>query len=354
MSTPSIADMRNRASCVQPPICTENGPRSSFTSRTLWYFGRTTRTSWPSAPISFGRLPATSPRPPTFASGYASADANRIFMGPRLDLHVLLKRAARGVRTARYMAGRAVVARVRTMTATRQDTEDRAHVAIREFRPEDYPGITEVCNLVDPDYPSTEAELREEDRTWDRGKFVQVRYVAEEADTGKAVALAEYNHQPWSFDPRRFSIWIGVRPDRQGRGVGGALYDRVVEDLRSHGANALRSWAREDRAESVRFLEKRGFRELERAWESRLDMKAFDPARFADRAAVPAGIDVVSLAEELARDPEVFRRVHAFGAVAGVDVPRLDPYTPPEYETWRRNLNGPWSLPGGFFLPKGT
>jgi len=238
------------------------------------------------------------------------------------------------------------------MTATRQDTEDRAHVAIREFRPEDYPGITEVCNLVDPDYPSTEAELREEDRTWDRGKFVQVRYVAEEADTGKAVALAEYNHQPWSFDPRRFSIWIGVRPDCQGRGVGGALYDRVVEDLRSRGANALRSWAREDRAESVRFLEKRGFRELERAWESRLDMKAFDPARFADRAAVPAGIEVVSLAEELARDPEVFRRVHAFGAVAGVDVPRLDPYTPPEYETWRRNLNGPWFLPEAFFLAK--
>src|SRR5439155_26451384 len=27
------------------------------------------------------RLPATSPRPPTLASGYASADANRIFIG---------------------------------------------------------------------------------------------------------------------------------------------------------------------------------------------------------------------------------------------------------------------------------
>src|SRR5438552_4138360 len=41
----------------------------------------TIRTSWPSAVRAFGRLPATSPRPPTLASGYASADANRIFIG---------------------------------------------------------------------------------------------------------------------------------------------------------------------------------------------------------------------------------------------------------------------------------
>src|SRR2546427_4354416 len=41
----------------------------------------TTRTSWPSAVRAFGKLPATSPRPPTLARGYASAEANRIFIG---------------------------------------------------------------------------------------------------------------------------------------------------------------------------------------------------------------------------------------------------------------------------------
>jgi GNAT superfamily N-acetyltransferase len=238
------------------------------------------------------------------------------------------------------------------MTATRQDTKGQAHVAIREFRPEDYPGITEVCNLVDPDYPSTEAELREEDAMWDREKYVQVRYVAADAGTGAIAALAEYNHMPWSFDPGRFSAWIGVRPDRQGRGIGGALYDRLLEDFRRRGATALRTWAREDRAESMRFLEHRQFKELERAWESRLDLKAFDPARFADRADMPTGVEIVTLADELARDPEALRRVYELGKVLGPDVPRLDPSTSPEFESWRKHVKGPWFLPEAWFLAK--
>src|SRR5207302_10824355 len=40
----------------------------------------TIRTSWPSAVRAFGRLPATPPRPPNLARGYASAEANRIFI----------------------------------------------------------------------------------------------------------------------------------------------------------------------------------------------------------------------------------------------------------------------------------
>src|SRR6267143_2019880 len=38
------------------------------------------RTSWPRAFRAFGKLPATSPKPPTFARGYASAEAKRIFI----------------------------------------------------------------------------------------------------------------------------------------------------------------------------------------------------------------------------------------------------------------------------------
>ncbi|MEK6851987.1 MAG: GNAT family N-acetyltransferase, partial [Candidatus Thermoplasmatota archaeon] len=130
------------------------------------------------------------------------------------------------------------------MTATPQEARERARIAIREFRPEDYAGITDVSNLVDPDYPSTETEVREEDAMWDRKKYVQVRYVTADAGTGAIVALAEYNHMPWSFDPRRFAMWIGVRPDRQGQGIGRALYMRLLEDFRARGASALRSWVR--------------------------------------------------------------------------------------------------------------
>ena len=239
-----------------------------------------------------------------------------------------------------------------SMAHAQEGTLHRPSARVREFRPEDYAAITNVYNAVDPDYPSTEGEVRQEDDQWDREKYVQVRYVAADAGTGAIAALAEYNHMPWSFDPRRFSAWIGVRPDRQGQGIGSGLYDRLFEDFRARGATSLRVWAREDRAVSIAFLQHRGYRELERAWESRLDLTAFDLSPFADRAIVPSGIEVVTLAEELAKDPEALRKVYAFDALVSLDTPRLDPHTTPEYDVWRSHATGPWFLPEAFFLAK--
>ncbi|HEV8594264.1 MAG TPA: GNAT family N-acetyltransferase [Thermoplasmata archaeon] len=238
------------------------------------------------------------------------------------------------------------------MAATREGTVQRPSVAIRPFAPEDYGALTELYNLVDPEYPGTELEVREEDAQWDRDRFVQARYVAVDPETGALLGSAEYNHMPWSYDPRRFSVWIGVRPDRQGRGIGRALYEQVRTDLRARGANALRSWAREDRAESIAFLGHRDFQELERAWESRLDMGAFDPKEFGHRTRVRAGIEIVTLAAELERDPDSMRRVYELIDVISPDTPRLDPYTSPGFEAWRRHLQGPWFLPEAFFLAK--
>jgi len=239
-----------------------------------------------------------------------------------------------------------------SMVATREHTMHRASVHVRAFQPEDYAAITDVYNRVDPDYPSTETEVREEDAMWDRDTYVQVRYVAANPHTGELVGVAEYNHMPWSFDPGRFMAWIGVRPDRQRLGIGAVLYDRLLEDFRARRATALRTFAREDRAESIAFLGRRGFRELERSWESRLDLTTFDPAKFADRAGIPAGIEVVTLADELVRDPESLHGVYELGSILAPDVPRLDPATTPDFDAWKKHATGPWFLPEAWFLAK--
>src|SRR5207245_3459299 len=60
---------------------TGNRATSSWAPWIVPYRGRTIRPSWPRAFRAFGKLPATSPRPPTLARGYASAAAKRIFIG---------------------------------------------------------------------------------------------------------------------------------------------------------------------------------------------------------------------------------------------------------------------------------
>src|SRR5206468_12009851 len=142
-------------------------------------------------------------------------------------------------------------------------------------------------------------------------------------------------------------------PAWQRKGVGAALYARGIEELRGRRAVAVRTWVRESMPDSVAWLAHRGLRGLHRSWESRLDVARFDPARFAEHAQVPAGIEVVTLADEMAEDPGRFPDIHEMDNELALDVPRVDPFTPPPLEMFREFvLSGPRALPEACFLAK--
>jgi GNAT superfamily N-acetyltransferase len=251
------------------------------------------------------------------------------------------------------MAGGSVETRVRTMPASREGTLQRSAVEIREFQPEDYPAIVEISNLLLPDHPTTVGEERFEDERFDRAKMFHRRLVAVDPSSRAIVGDLLYNHTPWAFDQDRYGVWIGVHPRWQRRGIGRLLATRLMDELRERRATALRMWVRESKTETVAWLGRRGVRELHRNWESRLDVQAFDPSRFTGDARVPEGLDVVTLADELAKDPARLRDVFELDNVLSRDVPRVDPYTPPPFEMFRDFVvSGPRALPEGFFLAK--
>ena len=228
-----------------------------------------------------------------------------------------------------------------------------ASVAIRDFQPEDYRAIVEIGNLLYPEHPETVEELRYWDEHFDRSRYVDRRYVAVDPGTNAVVASGHYNHMPWAFHPQRFWMWIGVHPGRHRQGIGGAMFDRILEDLWRRDAISLKASARENMPESLAFLQRRGFREVMRAWESRFDLTTFDPARFAEEAKVPPSIQIVTLADEMARDPESLRRVYDLVNIVAPDAPRTDPYTPPGFEMFRDDVLGsPGALPEAFLLAK--
>ena len=238
------------------------------------------------------------------------------------------------------------------MTAAAEKRTHDTPLEIREFRPEEYPALVDLYNRVDPEYPMTVDEARYEDEHFDRSTYFQWRRVATRPGSDEIVGVAEVQHSQWSFHPDRYWVWIGVRPEAQRQGIGAALYDGALEELRERGAAALRTSVREDRAEAIAFAERRGFQDRERAWESRLDLATYDPATFEGRAAVPEGIAIVTLAEETARDPEAMRRLYDLNNDLSPDVPRLDPYTPPTFEMFKDMVTGPGYTPEACFIAK--
>src|SRR5688500_11678408 len=99
---------------------------------------------------------------------------------------------------------------------------------IRPFAPEQYPGLCELVNAVDPEARSTVEELRYHDEHRDP-KCRRERFVAEW--DGCVAGAATYANASAAYHPRKFDVGVRVLPRLQGRGVGGALYRRLLEAL---------------------------------------------------------------------------------------------------------------------------
>ena len=215
---------------------------------------------------------------------------------------------------------------------------------IRDFTPADYAGYATVHNTCYPDYLQAADDMAR----WDSLRGPQIRWrrwVGEAA--GRVVAWASYANGSHAFHPRKFWLEVGVDPDWRRQGLGAALFDRVIAALTGFDPIVLRSELREDNAAGRAFAEARGFGLDYREQESRLDIKAFAPERFAAELArvAAAGIAIKSY-PELAIDPERDAKFHALEELLCADVPSSDPHTGSEFDIWRqRQLESPKFLP---------
>lgn len=224
---------------------------------------------------------------------------------------------------------------------------------IRDFQPDDYPALADLSNAVDPDRPTTEAELRHDDEVFKGTNFLHHRYVATDIASREIIGEGTYFHMPWVFRPDRFAVWFAVHPGRQGGGVGRLLYLRVLGDLDRLGARQLRAQAQESATGALGFLMRRGFEVLMTTWESRLDVAAFRMNEFEDRWDVPAAIHITTLAAEVAKDPGAPRNAYDLDCALSADVPRHDAFTPPGFELYRHHLlESPRAMPYAHFLAK--
>jgi mycothiol synthase len=227
-------------------------------------------------------------------------------------------------------------------------------VFIMEIIPSTYnhnQGIAEILNSTDPEMHASGSDIAEWDKQRDP-KFKFQRWIAIEKD--QIVGMGSYTQSFWLAHPQKFMLWIGVRPEYQRRGVGSNLYETILHGLKPFDPLALRVTATEDRTQSIRFLEKRGFQEVIRDVPSELDVQSFDltcftglEERFRDK-----GIEIKTL-PELEDDPERNQKLYDLDWEISLSVPGdlaagmgrrgLEKYV--EYA-----ITGPSAHPEGFFI----
>lgn len=230
-----------------------------------------------------------------------------------------------------------------------------AGVILRPLEDRDYAAVGRIVSLTSG-RPFGEAEKREHVREYEPERFDHGWLIAEHPGDG-VVGYAWHHQIPWSFHPAKYGIRLAVHPDWQRRGIGRRLMDRALHLLMGRGAQRIKANAREDWVRSIAFLQRYGFVERARSFESRLQVARCDLTRFTGYAERVAQAEIVltTLAEELRRNPDCLPVVYQLHCTLDVDTPRDDPEPPrpPSYETFlATTARGSLSLPDAYFLAK--
>ena len=220
---------------------------------------------------------------------------------------------------------------------------------IRDLSPGDYAVLAAIRNRAYPEYPRTPEDLAADD---DRRspKLLQRRWLAE--IDGVAVGFGGYVQFPWDYSPGRFYLVGAVDADLRRRGIGSALYDRILGSLREHHPTELCGRVKERDREAGDFLAQRGFSEAHREYDTQLDVAAFDSSRFEEalRAVAAEGIMISNLTQ-LGDDPRCRQKLYDLYWEAAFDEPVGSSYSRPPLEEWAKlNLDHADNVPGGYFV----
>lgn len=125
-------------------------------------------------------------------------------------------------------------------------------------------------------------------------------------------------------------VWVFVRTDRRGRGLGSGLYERTVAHVLEHGTRELKSGAWED--DGHRFLAAHGYERTRQERLSAVDPRTVDTSRLA----LPEGFELRSLGELRGRE----RELHELYSETAADMPADDPETNIGFDEWLHETLG--------------
>jgi len=201
---------------------------------------------------------------------------------------------------------------------------------IRPFAPEDAPAAAAIARAANPYWLWTAASvLHEHESQPERARGNWLVAVADDEVVGWASA-----NLTWQVASAGVAdLWIAVRPDQEGMGIGRELFDRSEAHLRACGAGKVTAHAfRGSRGEQ--FAAARGFTTARREQLFDIDLRAVD----LPPSSSPAGARIVRLAEVRGRVHELYELFVTVEA----GMPTDEPWTGSTFDEWEAEL---WRSP---------
>jgi len=225
---------------------------------------------------------------------------------------------------------------------------------IREFEdtPQDYEALAHIINTNWQERAMTVDDLKGEDKER-LPTLIHRRFLAEIAD--QIVGCGSFENHEKFYHPQRFWMSLDVLPEYRWQGIGTQLFAHMLARLQSeYDANELHTVTTESRADSLRFLNTRGFQVSQRDPMSRLALENFDPTTFQrlDAQIAAMGIEIRVLSDLLREDTDVLRKVYELHQSLVDDVPEPAEHTKADFALWcdGYSSNNPYFIPEANFM----
>jgi len=121
--------------------------------------------------------------------------------------------------------------------------------------------------------------MRHGDKTRDK-KILHQQWIWKKDSSILCSAL--YTQWEEIYHPQKFVVKIYVHPEQQGKGFGTKCYDFLINKLKPFDPLKITTQIHEPHQQSIRFFEKRGFKNTATERESSLDLTAYNPAKYED------------------------------------------------------------------------
>jgi RNA polymerase sigma factor (sigma-70 family) len=184
-------------------------------------------------------------------------------------------------------------------------------------------------------------------------RFVRTQYVVEDPGSGQILGFGSIEQ---SIYLPKYRLFIISDPRRLGLGVGDVLLERLMIDLKDAGAVTVSCREYSSQKELFEFLTNRGFTEVDRVLDLRLDVTRFDVSsvRPVVKKLKECGITISTLAQERSRDPRCIEKLYELTSALQADDPARVPFALPAYNQREARLwlDMPYVLPDAYFIVK--